>query len=407
MSRFIFQLYGGTELGMSPLQFKIMCTELLGEDKLKKLEEGGEEGEHSRMIKLIEHFIDMNQLNEAGGGSTHKSHAHKTRRSSMRKTGHKSHTHKSHKSHHHKSHKSHKDHKSHRHAEEDLNHDSESSHPETLEEDSTPAGDHGGCNLIILMDEKSSEPIIKFKFFVKAERKLRGEGIYHAAIESQNAFRSCVMGSDYWGSHIESLNELVYGRDLWNMMDVFNFAICGTSMPENYHDLNFEDAEEVKARRKTKLINKEAEKVSLKEAERLLSNEQSNNERSGVFERRKKRKKKRGEENYQYLHYGIATTLHMQFVKGTDASRMGPGPGGLNPYLILSEMPESMRVAFEKHDMTMLRQLESGSDKKVDKVKFKIWINKAEDAGLWVSNRESGEKGPVGSRGSKFGGMKT
>ena len=90
----------------------------------------------------------------------------------------------------------------------------------------------------------------------------------------------------------------------------------------------------------------------------------------------------------------------------SNVKRRGLGPGGLNPYLILSEMPESMRVSFEKHDMSMLRQIEKGSDKKVAKEKFRIWIHKAEDAGLWESNHGEGEGGGIGSNGSAFTNVK-
>ena len=393
MSRFIFQLYGGTELGMSPLQFSVMCTELLGDGVFMKgeapdgKEEGEDGGDQSRMIKLIEHFIQISKLNEACGHGTHKS-----RRRSMHKSGHKSH-----KSHHHKSHHhgTHKEHKSHRHTNEEI--DESESRDEVGEiETSSNMPDEYSCNLLKLMNEKSTDPIIKFKFFVKAERKLRGEGIYHAAVESQNAFRECVMGKEYWDKHIEGLNELVYGRDLWNIMDLYYFAVCGVAVPENYHDLNFEDVEEIRARKKSKL--------AIREAEKMLVNNAAHDEKSQGAEKstmRRKRKKKRGEENYQYFHYGTNTSLNMHFIKD-NGKRLPLGPGGLNPYLVLAEMPDSMRVAFEKHDMTMLRQLESGSDKKVTKEKFRIWIHKAEDAGLWESKHEVGEGGPVGSHGSNF-----
>ena len=55
----------------------------------------------------------------------------------------------------------------------------------------------------------------------------------------------------------------------------------------------------------------------------------------------------------------------------------------MNPLLVLSEMPDSMRIAFEKMDMDMLKAVQNGHDKKVNEEKFWIWMHKAEDSGLW------------------------
>ena len=71
------------------------------------------------------------------------------------------------------------------------------------------------------------DPCIKFKFFVKAERKLHGEGIYHAAVSFQDMFRESFLGMEYWEKEIEGYDELVFGRDLWCMNDLYSFAVCG------------------------------------------------------------------------------------------------------------------------------------------------------------------------------------
>jgi len=157
------------------------------------------------------------------------------------------------------------------------------------------------------MREKNDNPVIKFKFFVKAERKLRGEGIYHAAVESQKAFRGCIIGAEWWKERIDAFNELVYSRDLWSIMDVFHFAVCGANIPENYYDLNYEDAEEVRARKKERKEAKEKMRrtsMLAEESERTIENK---DKRRGSIERKAK-KKKRGENNYQYMHYGVSTT---------------------------------------------------------------------------------------------------
>jgi len=62
---------------MSPLQFDTMCVELLGHHLTEVPE--GEEGAHSRMIKLIEHFIDMSNLEQETGYTGH--HSHKSHKS--------------------------------------------------------------------------------------------------------------------------------------------------------------------------------------------------------------------------------------------------------------------------------------------------------------------------------------
>lgn len=45
----------------------------------------------------------------------------------------------------------------------------------------------------------------------------------------------------------------------WNSNDVetISFAVCGSNMPENYHDLNFEDGEVMREKERRKSIKHE------------------------------------------------------------------------------------------------------------------------------------------------------
>jgi len=104
------------------------------------------------------------------------------------------------------------------------------------------------------------------------------------------------------------------------------------------------------------------------------------------------RRRTRGGENYQYQHYAAGVTVLPGGGFSPHGQRRELGPGGLNPMLVLSEMPDSMRIAFEKQDLDMLKAVEHGHDKKVNKEKFWIWMHQAEDAGLWETGHFGGGK---------------
>lgn len=57
------------------------------------------------------------------------------------------------------------------------------------------------------------------------------------------------------------------------------------------------------------------------------------------------------------------------------------GPGGLNPLVVLRELPQSMRTAFESQDMDQLQQVLA----RMDPVEAKYWMRQCVDSGLWVS----------------------
>ena len=70
MTRFLFQLYGGDEYGMSALEFRVMCDDML---------DGGWMAlKNCRLVRLLEHFIEMEHLKESdkkgGGHKSRKSH---------------------------------------------------------------------------------------------------------------------------------------------------------------------------------------------------------------------------------------------------------------------------------------------------------------------------------------------
>ena len=210
--------------------------------------------------------------------------------------------------------------------------------------------------------------------------------------------------SQYWSTHIEHYDDLIYSRDLWNMTDMFTFAICSAPMPPNYHDLNFEDAESLVQRERRKTEKKEEKSRRKSErAIRKLEGEKAEEKRASSMGAGRKgsmgeRRKKRGGENYQYQHYAAGVTVLPGTVGGGAfspvAQKRGLGPGGLNPMLVLSEMPDSMRIAFEKNDMDMLHAVETGHDKKVNKEKFWIWMHQGK-FGLGLGAEASREEGLV------------
>ena len=182
--RFVFQLYGGNAEGMSPAQFKIMCDDVMQPGTKSIMEDLDE----SRMIRLLNHFIKEER---EGGGEKEKSPRGRRSSSSHHHSGHhhshSSHSsHSSHKHHHHKHH-----HGKHKHGK------SPKSSPMNSEEENDESGrevaevaevedqEEDKESLITLMRAGSDERVIKFKFFVKAERKLSGEGVYHAAVTLQ------------------------------------------------------------------------------------------------------------------------------------------------------------------------------------------------------------------------------
>ena len=68
--------------------------------------------------------------------------------------------------------------------------------------------------------------------------------------------------------------------------------------------------------------------------------------------------------------------------------RRGLGPGGLNPYVVLMDMPACMKKAFEEQDMDLLKAIAQGYHKDVDKELFWRKMHQAEDAGLWEGHSE-------------------
>ena len=179
--RFVFQLYGGNAEGMSPAQFKIMCDDVMQPGTKSIMEDLDE----SRMIRLLNHFIKEER---EGGGEKEKSPRGRRSSSSHHHSGHH-HSHSSHSSHKHHHHKHH--HGKHKHGK------SPKSSPMNSEEENDESGrevaevaevedqEEDKESLITLMRAGSDERVIKFKFFVKAERKLSGEGVYHAAVTLQ------------------------------------------------------------------------------------------------------------------------------------------------------------------------------------------------------------------------------
>ncbi|GMI14826.1 hypothetical protein TrLO_g293 [Triparma laevis f. longispina] len=390
------------EKGLSPKMLRLMCEEMLG---------GYEKVEGSRMVRLLEHFCEMEELKASGGGRT--KHTHGTHGTHGHRHSHRRHSHSSK----HSKHRTHK-HK-HKHGEE------EEEEEEEGEEGVTPAGTPSGTpresegprdseaneeelqtkkiDLFKMMSENSSSPLIKFKFFVKAERKLRGEGIYHAGVTFQDVFRGKFLGEEYWGKRIEGYDDLIYSRDLWCMSDLYSFAVCGSNMPENYHDLNFEDGEVMreKERRKSikheekerrKSIRKEekekkdvekARRQSLKVLENTLLGAGENPDKENHRKNSKgERKKKRGEDNYSYEVRPQDSELSGMMSPQVQ-HRSIVGPGGLHPEAVLSSMPGMMRRAFQDQDVDMLKALEKGGDKNVGEREFWYWVHQAEDAGLW------------------------
>ena len=137
--RFVFQLYGGNAEGMSPAQFKIMCDDVMQPGTKSIMEDLDE----SRMIRLLNHFIKEER---EGGGEKEKSPKSSPMNSEEEN-------------------------------DESGREVAEVAEVEDQEEDKE--------SLITLMRAGSDERVIKFKFFVKAERKLSGEGVYHAAVTLQ------------------------------------------------------------------------------------------------------------------------------------------------------------------------------------------------------------------------------
>lgn len=213
------------------------------------------------------------------------------------------------------------------------------------------------------------------------------------------------MGAPYWADHLDRFLEIVYSRDLWNMADVFSFAVCGTKMPENYHDVNYEEAEAVRQRekdkkKKDKERKKEAISVHLLQEEHKAKKENSSRRPSVEV-----RQRSRSEHHYagndsqgefvarsegEGAEGGMSRQHTGAFLGQTHAEgRRGLGPGGLNPYVVLQDMPACMRMAFEDQDVDMLKSIAHGYVKEVDIELFWRKMHQAEDAGLWEGNSKT------------------
>ena len=57
------------------------------------------------------------------------------------------------------------------------------------------------------------------------------------------------------------------------------------------------------------------------------------------------------------------------------------GPGGLNPFEVLNEMPQALRDAFDSQEVSRLSEALSSMDPK----DAKMWMKKCVDSGLWVA----------------------
>ena len=61
------------------------------------------------------------------------------------------------------------------------------------------------------------------------------------------------------------------------------------------------------------------------------------------------------------------------------------GPGGLNPFEVLKELPDSLRNAFESQDLQRLQDVLAS----MEPVEAKKWMKKCVDSGLWVPKDDS------------------
>ena len=55
------------------------------------------------------------------------------------------------------------------------------------------------------------------------------------------------------------------------------------------------------------------------------------------------------------------------------------GPGGLNPFEVLNELPEAMRAAFDSQDVGQLRAVIASMEPR----EASMWMKKCVDSGLW------------------------
>ncbi len=88
-----------------------------------------------------------------------------------------------------------------------------------------------------------------------------------------------------------------------------------------------------------------------------------------AVEKRKEMDAQNGEEDYEY--------------EGEDESAVGPG--GLNPFKVLKQLPAPMRKAFEQQDIPALHKAIAELDPK----DAKYWMKQCVDSGLWVSKDPS------------------
>ena len=210
-----------------------------------------------------------------------------------------------------------------------------------------------------------------------------GEGIYHAAVLAQDEFRKVFMGMEYWNIHVASFKNLLQARDLWCIFDVYSFGICGNKIPDGYHDLNYEEAHII--RRRAKKAAHDIEKAEKRRKSSIKAKE----------------KRRANEEHYHNAHMENKNKAHIRnsaditIVEIDFGRKTKPrlGPGGLDPTIVLAQMPEIMKDAFVQKKLGDLRMIAEGRDKTISKEDFWLYMQAAEDAGLWEPNHNHDYEG--------------
>jgi len=392
MMRFIFELYGGAKDGMTPKGFGEMVSDII----LGLEQENGEKGEKGlevvkewRLVRLLDYYIkkeknDFNEPSDGDGDGDGDGNGNGNGDGNGDGNG---------------------------------NGDTTSPDPSLLTDPPKP----NDLSLAIISPSHPShcKPLISFTHLVKAERRLRGEGLYHSACVCQDRFRRGVLGEEWWEKRQEKYRRLLYERDLWNHSDLYSFGVRGKPVPEDYHDVQYADehhhgkhhhgrhhhgehhgksthhhhggksAHHHSTHRKD---NKDKDKHS-----HSHSHHHHSTHNTAHKERRPSvstRIRTTSEENYathrlkSHAHPTTAApsaAADAQTFMVLNEKDTKIGPGGITPQQAFKRMPRDMVIAFQTKNMEKLRALAKGEGD-ITKEIFERGMELAEDAGLWEGN---------------------